>query len=132
MAGVLQIASPQQVADYESEQAALKTPAEQPIEIEGITAIVRREFDDSRNARYVNNISQRLIEAQRTYRGEYSPNKLRDIKAFGGSEVYSRVTPTKCRGATAVLRDLYLSGTEPPWELMATPVPTLPQDVGEA
>ena len=132
MAGVLQVASPQQVADYEADQAAIKDPVDQPIEIEGVVAIVRREFSDSRNARYVNNISQRLIEAQRTYRGEYSPNKLRDIKAFGGSEVYSRVTPTKCRGATAVLRDLYLSGTEPPWELMPTPVPTLPEDVGEA
>lgn len=99
------------------------------MEMEGLVAIIRREFHDARNARYVNGISQRLIEAQRTYRGEYSPNKLRDIKAFGGSEVYSRVTPTKCRGATSVLRDLYLSGIEPPWELQPTPVPTLPEDI---
>ncbi len=133
MAGILQVVSPQQLADHEATQAALKQNAvSQPIEIEGIVAIIRREFSDARNARYVNNISQRLIEAQRTYRGEYSPNKLRDIKAFGGSEVYSRVTPTKCRGATSVLRDLYLSGTEPPWELRPTPVPTLPDDVTEA
>jgi len=100
--------------------------------MEGLVSIIRREFHDSRNARYVNGISQRLIEAQRTYRGEYSPTKLRDIKAFGGSEVYSRVTPTKCRGATSVLRDLYLTGTEPPWELTPTPVPTLPDDITEA
>ena len=132
MAGVLQVVSPQQLADYEAEQATKQDPVNQPIEIEGIVAIIRREFSDSRNARYVNGTSQRLIEALRTYRGDYDPNKLRDIKAFGGSEVYSRVTPTKCRGATAVLRDLYLSGTEPPWELMPTPVPTLPDDINEA
>ena len=129
MAGILQVASPQQVSDYEAQVQAQRVPPEQPIEMEGLVALIRREFNDSRNARYVNGVSQRLIEAQRTYRGEYSPQKLRDIKAFGGSEVYSRVTPTKCRGATSVLRDLYLSGSEPPWELQPTPVPTMPEDI---
>lgn len=129
MAGILQVVSPQQVSDYEAQVQAQREPTVQPVEMEGLVSIIRREFSDSRNARYVNGISQRLIEAQRTYRGEYSPTKLKNIKAFGGSEVYSRVTPTKCRGATSVLRDLYLSGTEPPWELLPTPVPTLPEDI---
>lgn len=133
MAGVLQVVSPQQLSEHEAAQAAIiKGPTDQKVEDEGIVSIVRREFHDSRNARYVNGISQRLIESQRTYRGQYSPEKLRDIKAFGGSEVYSRVTPTKCRGATSVLRDLYLSGTEPPWELQPTPIPTMPEDIAEA
>ena len=132
MAGILQVVSPQQVSDYEAEVQAQRTPPEPTMEMEGLVAIIRREFHDARNARYVNGISQRLIEAQRTYRGQYSPNKLKAIKAFGGSEVYSRVTPTKCRGATSVLRDLYLSGTEPPWELTPTPVPTLPEDIATA
>ena len=132
MAGVLQVASPQQVAEYEARVQAEREPPEPSIEMEGLVQLIRREFHDARNARYVNGVSQRLIEAQRTYRGEYAPDKLRDIKAFGGSEVYSRVTPTKCRGATSVLRDLYLSGSEPPWELQPTPVPTLPEDIASA
>ena len=132
MAGILQVVSPQQVSEYESEIQAQRTPPEPTPDMEGLVSIIRREFHDARNARYVNGISERLIEAQRTYRGEYSPQKLRDIKAFGGSEVYSRVTPTKCRGATSVLRDLYLTGTEPPWELAPTPVPTLPEDISAA
>lgn len=129
MAGILQVVSPQQLADYEAKVQAEREPPEQAPEMEGLVSIIRQEFNDARNARYVNGISQRLIEAQRTYRGEYDPQKQREIKAFGGSEVYSRVTPTKCRGATSVLRDLYLSGSEPPWELQATPVPTLPEDI---
>lgn len=132
MAGILQVVSPQQLSEYETEVQAQKEPPVQSIEMEGLVQYIRAEFNDARNARYVNGISQRLIEAQRTYRGEYDPNKLRDIKAFGGSEVYSRVTPTKCRGATSVLRDLYLSGTEPPWELSPTPTPTLPESINEA
>jgi hypothetical protein len=132
MAGILQVVSPQQVSEHEAEVLAKRTPPEPAMEMEGLVSIIRREFHDARNARYTNGISQRLIEAQRTYRGEYDPQKLRDIKAFGGSEVYSRVTPTKCRGATSVLRDLYLSGTEPPWDLSPTPVPTLPEDITAA
>ena len=132
MAGVLQVATPNQVAEYEANVQAMREPPQQPMELEGLVHYIRQEFNDSRNARYVNGVSQRLIEAQRTYRGEYSPDKLRDIKAFGGSEVYSRVTPTKCRGATSVLRDLYLSGSEPPWELQPTPVPTLPEDIASS
>jgi len=132
MAGILQVVSPQQLSEYEAKVQAEREPPVQPIEMEGLVQYIRDEFSDARNARYVNGISQRLIEAQRTYRGEYDPSKLRDIKAFGGSEVYSRVTPTKCRGATSVLRDLYLSGSEPPWELSPTPTPTLPEDINEA
>ena len=134
MPSVLQVTSPQQLADYDSEQERIKkeAAAPQPIEIEGVVQIVRSEFHDARNARYVSGVSKRLIEAQRTFKGEYTPEKLRDIKSFGGSEVYSRVTPTKCRGATSVLRDLYLSSSEPPWELMATPVPVLPEDIAVA
>jgi hypothetical protein len=129
MAGILQVVSPQQLAEYEAKVQAEREPPEQPAEMEGLVQVIRDEFNDARNARYVNGISQRLIEAQRTYRGEYDPQKKREINAFGGSDVYSRVTPTKCRGATSVLRDLYLSSSEPPWELQATPTPTLPEDI---
>jgi hypothetical protein len=129
MAGILQVVSPQQLSEHEAKVRAEREPPQQSMEMEGLVQYIRDEFNDARNARYVNGISQRLIEAQRTYRGEYAPEKLRQIKQFGGSEVYSRVTPTKCRGATSVLRDLYLSGSEPPWELHPTPVPTLPEDI---
>jgi hypothetical protein len=54
--------------------------------------------------------------------------QLMDIKQFGGSEVYARVIALKCRGASALLREVYLS-TERPWGLDPTPEPTLPDDI---
>jgi hypothetical protein len=39
--------------------------------------------------------------------------KLAEIKKFGGSEVYAASSPSKCRGATSLLRDVYLSAERP-------------------
>jgi hypothetical protein len=72
--------------------------------------------------------SDRLLAAQRTFNGEYDASKLAEIRKFGGSEVYARVTSVKCRGTTSLLREVYL-GPDRPWGLDPTPDPTLPDDV---
>ena len=64
----------------------------------------------------------------RAYNGEYSPTKKSEISQFGGSDVYARVTSTKCRAATSLLRDIYLSA-ERPWSIEPTPDPRLPGSV---
>lgn len=74
--------------------------------------------------------NDRLIAAMRMFKGEYDPEKLAAIKAFGGSEIYARIVAVKCRGATALLRDIYLS-SERPWGVSPTPDPTLPEGIGE-
>src|SRR4029077_17123324 len=53
--------------------------------------------------------SDRLNEAMRVFSGKYDATKLAEIRKFGGSEVYARLIATKCRGATAMLRDIYLN-----------------------
>ena len=69
-----------------------------------------------RNHRNTGNdpLNYRLLRAQRMFEGKYDPEKLAAIKAFGGSEVYARIVATKCRGATGLLRDVYL-GPDRPW-----------------
>lgn len=93
-----------------------------------LAAHIHRRMLEMRNFRNTEGIAQRLINALRTYKGEYDPTKLSEIKRFGGSEVFARITSTKCRGATALLRDVYL-GAERPWDLDPTPVPTVPDDI---
>jgi hypothetical protein len=73
--------------------------------------------------------SDRLTAALRVFNGQYDSQKLSEIKRFGGSEIYARLIATKCRGATSLLRDIYLN-TEKPWGLKPTPDPTLPDDIG--
>ena len=62
------------------------------------------------------------------YNGHYDAQKLQELRNFGGSDVFARLSSIKCRGATALLRDVYLSG-ERPWDIVATPVPEVPGDI---
>ena len=93
-----------------------------------LAAYIRGQLSEMRNFRNGTGISERLLEALRTYKGEYSPQMKQDISAFGGSNVYARVTATKCRAATALLRDVYL-GSERPWDIEPTPHASTPKDV---
>lgn len=95
---------------------------------DAMASFIRNQMSDMRNFRNAEGISERLLTALRTYKGEYDAGTLAAIREFGGSEVYARVTSTKCRAATALLRDVYL-GADRPWDIEPTPHPSIPKDV---
>src|SRR5215475_7630054 len=72
--------------------------------------------------------SDRLLQAFRAFNGQYDPQKLAEIRRFGGSEVYCRLIAAKCRGASSLLRDVYL-GADRPWGLGPPDDPDIPQEV---
>lgn len=73
--------------------------------------------------------SERLLHAQRTFNGQYDATQLAAIKQWGGSDIYARLTALKARGATALLREVYIGSGERPWGLDPTPQPKLPDDM---
>jgi hypothetical protein len=95
---------------------------------DALASYIRNTMSDMRNFRNSEGISERLLNALRTYKGEYDQTTLNAIQEFGGSDVYARVTSTKCRAATALLRDVYL-GADRPWDIEPTPHPSIPKDV---
>lgn len=92
-----------------------------------LAGYIRGEFYDFRNQRVQQNVDARIAGALMAYNGQYSAAKMAEIKKFGGSDVYSRVTTVKCRGTTAMLREIFL-GNERPWGLTPTPVPEPPPE----
>lgn len=90
----------------------------------GLAAHVRQCWDDARDAK--NAVLPRLQAARRARLGEYDPQKLTEIREFGGSEVYPRVAANKCRILEAWLRDVYLGQSDKPWSVEPTPSPTMP------
>jgi hypothetical protein len=75
--------------------------------------------------------SDRLLASLRAFNGIYDTNVIQEIKKFGGSNVYARIIAMKCRGTSALLRDVYL-GTDKPWGLEPSSDPDVPDEVIQA
>src|SRR5262245_36463380 len=133
MAG-LRLVSPDQLMAGEQQQAAAVVAADQVANENSrlntsLIAFIDNEFSRFRRHRdSAAGWSDRLTTAMRVFSGVYEINKLQEIRRFGGSEIYARLTASKCRGATSLLRDIYLN-QEKPWGLRATPDPTLPENI---
>lgn len=72
--------------------------------------------------------SDRLLNALRVFNGQYDAAKLNEIRQFGGSEIYARIVAMKCRGASSLLRDVYLS-PDRPWGLDPADDPKIPDEI---
>ena len=129
--GFLRVVSPDDLAaqDRARDEAYANPGADSP-RPDDLGGYIRQRwysFRDHRNSNQ-NSINDRLLRAQRMFEGQYDPQKLMEIQRFGGSMVYSRLVAVKCRGATSLLRDVYL-GAERPWSVEPEPDPTVPPSV---
>ena len=103
-----------------------------------LAAHIRRGFEAAKTAKQP--IEQRLLECARRQKGVYDETKLRAIREEGGSELYPKITTTKCRAAAAWIRDILMPASGRPWGLDPTPVADIPpeylhmfmQQLGEA
>lgn len=127
MAGLtfLRVVSNDQMMRDERDQATAAALAErqnQPM-ILGITAYLRQCWDVAKQAK--GPIETQMLIAMRQRNGEYEADKLQQIKAQGGSEIYMGITEVKCRAAESWLRDILLDQGTPPWDIQPTPIPDL-------
>lgn len=99
------------------------TPSEDSLSTD-LGNYVKSCFEAAKQQRQNLGIEEVMLDALRAMRGEYDTNTMRDIKTFGGSEVYARITASKVRGTAALLREIYTT-VERPWALNPTPEPAL-------
>lgn len=88
--------------------------------------LMRRHRDNS-----MSGWSERLLKSMRAFNGQYDGDTLNAIRQFGGSQVYARITAQKARGASSLLRDVYL-GAQRPWGLDPEPDPPIPATILQA
>ena len=94
-----------------------------------LAGYIRGQFEIFRNHRNTAaGWSGRLIEAMRTFNGQYSPDKMQEVQKFGGSQIYARLTAQKCRAASSLLRDIYL-GSDRPWAIRPPADPDVPDEM---
>lgn len=72
-------------------------------------------------------IDLKLLQCLRARRGVYSPDEIAMKTSSGGVNiVWYDLTETKCRAASAWIREIVLPTNERPWGLDPTPLPDLP------
>ena len=115
--------------DRASAAAEARKRATEP-DTQDLGAYIRQRWQVFRNHRNtgIDPLNERLLRAQRMFEGRYDESKLQQIKLFGGSQVYARLVAVKCRGATSMLRDVYL-GPDRPWDIQPEPDPPVPQAI---
>lgn len=129
--GVLQVVPPAELERQIQEQANAKAAASQAKapDITPLAGYIKGQFEIFRNHRNtVAGWSERMLNALRTFNGQYDPTKTQEIKRFGGSQVYARITAQKCRAASSLLRDIYLS-TDQPWAVRPPADPEPPAEI---
>ena len=108
----------------EEERRALMERQNEPLLL-GIQGFLRECWDAAVLAKKP--IEQRMLKSLRQRNGQYDPDKLAQIRKHGGSEVFMNVTEVKCRAGESWLRDTLLDEGAPPWDIVPTPVPDLPE-----
>jgi hypothetical protein len=120
----------QQQQQDEQQRAAQAVAANHPYT--GLLGFIRNEWDIMRRHRdSLPGWTERLLSAMRAFNGVYDPQKLQEIRKFGGSEVYARLIAAKCRGASSLLRDVYL-GADRAWGLDPESDPPVTASVQQA
>lgn len=133
--GLLRVVTPSQLTDAintaDQQRARANDGNREQVE-SNLASYIRGQFEMMRNHRTsASGWNERLLNAQRVFNGQYSATKLAEIQKFGGSTVYARLTAVKCRGATALLREVYL-GPDMPWGVDPTPEPVMPDNINDA
>ncbi len=133
--GVLQVIPPARLEQQLQQRAAATAAASaqfktgQSQDVSQLVAYIKGQYEIFRNHRNTQaGWSERLLVALRTFKGQYDATKLQEIRRFGGSEIYFRLTSEKCRAASSLLRDIYL-GPDRCWSLMPPADPDVPPDI---
>lgn len=131
--GVLRVVPPAELEAALARQAKEKAQMEDAVsapQLSDLGAFIRTRYEMFRNHRNdaAAGWSNRLLMAMRSFNGMYDPNKIAEIRKFGGSEIYARMIAMKCRGASSLLRDVYLS-PERSWGLAPPEDPDVPEEI---
>lgn len=88
----------------------------------------------SRNKLSKFRIDEKLLQDLRARRGVYSPSELGAMQSANGGAniVFAPLTETKCRAASAWIREIVLPVGEQPWGVDPSPQPDLPAPMKKA
>jgi len=122
--GMIKVASAQEVMDEDYPESEDNVVFLEDL-MDGLAKHVRECYDEAR--RHKRKDAKRFREAAYARRGQYTPEKLAEIRKTGASAEYARIVANKSRILESWLKDVFLSADERPWSVGATPSPTIPE-----
>lgn len=114
-------------AEMEQEKEQPAAQAQQVDNNDQLAGMVRNDWDVFKAHRQP--YTRRMQACLRARNGEYSPEKLAKIKTGGGSEVFIKLTGSKCRAAKDWLADLFNPSGDRPYTFEPANDPDMPPDV---
>lgn len=100
--------------------------------IQGLVAYIRKCWSDAKIAKE-NTVEPRMVASLDQRAGRYPAHKLAEFAEQNSVAVYMMLTGTKCRAASAWMRDVLLTvNDDKPWTIEPTPVAELAPDVMNA
>jgi len=123
--GLIQTLTAEEV-EARNRQAATPTNTQEEV-ISGLVSHIAAKWTEAKRAKVP--VEEAMMRSVRQRRGEYDPEKLKEIQAAEQPEIFMNITDTKCRNAVAWVNDILFApntriiGAEP------TPVPDLPPEV---
>lgn len=125
--GLMQVMTGTQLAAQDRKEAQA---TQSQAHITGMASHIRRAWEAAKRAK--REPEDRMMRNMRARQGIYEADKLEEIRRTSGSEIYMMLTATKCRAASALVRDLLTgSGSDKPWSIAPTSVPELPPEIME-
>ena len=124
--GLLQFRSASDLSEEEALQREQEEQERRRARVESsLTSHIHGNWQKAKMAKA--DVECRMLDCLRRRKGEYDPDKLREIQKQGGSAIYMTITGTKCRAASAWVRDILMPSNERPWGLEPTPVADIPE-----
>lgn len=119
-----------------AEVTAAKNIADMPItqerQILALVQHVSNAWQRARDHKVSSGITERLLRCDRQRKGVYDPEKLAEIRKFGGSEIYMMLTDIKCRAAESWIKDVMNSFGDDIWAMEPGAKPLIEPSMHEA
>lgn len=126
--GLVSFVSPDElmVRDEEEAKKLAEDEQSQPV-ILSLAAHIRKVWEDHRDGK-AQDIEPRLLNCLRLRKGVYDSATQAQITAQGGTDLFIKLTKTKCRAAKSWMSDI-LTSSDKPFMVTPTPIPDLPDEV---
>lgn len=93
----------------------------------GIAGHISSCWNQAKHAKQT--ITERLLRCERQRRGEYDPDKAKEIAETGGSDIYMMLTDIKCRAAKSWITDVMFANGQRPFDLEPAREPEMPPEL---